>query len=289
MPSQSHTTAPSPPIARPHDPPSPRSLPTPAPPPPPASPPHPPQPPRRHAAAPLLRVRPGYPGGHKYTPPPPPLPAQYHRHPDKHYRYDGHAQYVTQPFPIAHGGYVPYRTILNVPMAPTQSSGGGAGVIQVVHMDRDDAATKLSDREAKLCNKCGLFERTHSRPRPQQFPHKRGLPASLTLRSHSPPPAQLYQTPVHYPPPGPRSYPASAPLQRRTLYPNPSAPVNDFASANGSASGQHNGSASHPSTPDSQSVNPSPKLPGVDSLRPPSPDKRREREERDDRRERSPE
>ncbi|KAJ7856861.1 hypothetical protein B0H13DRAFT_2078069 [Mycena leptocephala] len=57
-------------------------------------------------------------------------------------------------------------------MAPPQSSGGGAGVIQVVHTDRDDAATKLS--EAKLCNKCGLFERTHSRPRPQQFPHKRG-------------------------------------------------------------------------------------------------------------------
>ncbi|KAF7300394.1 GATA transcriptional factor [Mycena chlorophos] len=25
-----------------------------------------------------------------------------------------------------------------------------------------------------LCNKCGLFERTHARPRPEQFPHKRG-------------------------------------------------------------------------------------------------------------------
>jgi hypothetical protein len=76
------------------------------------------------------------PGGHLYTPPPPPLPTQYHPYPNKHHRYDGHAQYVPQPFPIAHGGYVPYRTILNVPMAPTQSSGGGAGVIQVVHTDR---------------------------------------------------------------------------------------------------------------------------------------------------------
>ncbi|KAJ7911643.1 hypothetical protein B0H13DRAFT_1614350, partial [Mycena leptocephala] len=80
-------------------------------------------------------------------------------------------------------------------MAPPQGGGGGAGVIQVVHTD--DAATKLSDRVRRrcfnccttdtstwrrsnlspgkvLCNKCGLFERTHSRPRPEQFPHKRG-------------------------------------------------------------------------------------------------------------------
>ncbi|KAJ7058915.1 hypothetical protein C8F01DRAFT_1026883, partial [Mycena amicta] len=28
-----------------------------------------------------------------------------------------------------------------------------------------------------LCNKCGLFERTHSRSRPEDFPHKRvGIP-----------------------------------------------------------------------------------------------------------------
>src|SRR5438045_623298 len=37
----------------------------------------------------------------------------------------------------------------------------------------------------QLCNKCGLFERTHSRPRPEQFPHKRGPLASSSLR-HSP-------------------------------------------------------------------------------------------------------
>ncbi|KAJ7806849.1 hypothetical protein B0H14DRAFT_2274917, partial [Mycena olivaceomarginata] len=48
-----------------------------------------------------------------------------------------------------------------------------------------DAATKLSavrcfqywrrsnSSLGKVsCNKCGLFERTHSRPRPEQFPHK---------------------------------------------------------------------------------------------------------------------
>ncbi|KAJ7466382.1 hypothetical protein FB451DRAFT_940122, partial [Mycena latifolia] len=72
--------------------------------------------------------------------------------------------------------------------------GGGIGGIPVVHTD--DVATKLSDRMhyccfncctgetstwrrsnlssgKVLCNKCGLFERTHSRPRPEQFPHKR--------------------------------------------------------------------------------------------------------------------
>ncbi|KAJ7134161.1 hypothetical protein C8R46DRAFT_923381, partial [Mycena filopes] len=77
-----------------------------------------------------------------------------------------------------------------------QGSGLGLGSgIAVIHTD--DAATKLSDRVRRrcfnccttetstwrrsnlspgkvLCNKCGLFERTHSRPRPEQFPHKRG-------------------------------------------------------------------------------------------------------------------
>ncbi|KAJ7432994.1 hypothetical protein FB451DRAFT_951040, partial [Mycena latifolia] len=28
--------------------------------------------------------------------------------------------------------------------------------------------------EKVLCNKCGLFEHTHPRARPEQFPHKRG-------------------------------------------------------------------------------------------------------------------
>ncbi|KAJ7660022.1 hypothetical protein B0H14DRAFT_3077671 [Mycena olivaceomarginata] len=28
-----------------------------------------------------------------------------------------------------------------------------------------------SSLEKVSCNKCGLFERTHSRPRPEQFPH----------------------------------------------------------------------------------------------------------------------
>ncbi|KAJ7598132.1 hypothetical protein C8J56DRAFT_769335 [Mycena floridula] len=81
-------------------------------------------------------------------------------------------------------------------------------------MYTEDAATKLSDRVRRrcfnccttdtstwrrsnlnpgkvLCNKCGLFERTHSRPRPEQFPHKRGPLAASTLRSRSPPPSNF--------------------------------------------------------------------------------------------------
>ncbi|KAJ7839470.1 hypothetical protein B0H14DRAFT_1069154 [Mycena olivaceomarginata] len=114
------------------------------------------------------------------------------------------------------------------PQGGPQGQGTQGGVIQVVHTD--DATTKLSDRVRRrcfnycttdtstwrrsnlspgkvLCNKCGLFERTHSRARPEQFPHKRGSLASSTLRSRSPPQPQqqqpTYQNPPQYPPPGP--------------------------------------------------------------------------------------
>ncbi|KAJ7110453.1 hypothetical protein C8R44DRAFT_883598 [Mycena epipterygia] len=96
---------------------------------------------------------------------------------------------------------------------PPRASAGGqqqqsGGVIQVVHTD--DAATKLSDRIRRrrficcttdtstwrrsnlcpgkvLCNKCGLFEHMHLRPRPEHFPHKHGPLASSPLCSRSPP------------------------------------------------------------------------------------------------------
>ncbi|KAF8664859.1 hypothetical protein AX14_006691, partial [Amanita brunnescens Koide BX004] len=62
-----------------------------------------------------------------------------------------------------------------------------------------------------LCNKCGLFERTHSRPRPEQFPHKRGpLTGTALSRSRTPPTNQLppISTPYnHY------SHPSIAPIQ----------------------------------------------------------------------------
>ncbi|KAJ7614257.1 hypothetical protein DFH06DRAFT_1014208 [Mycena polygramma] len=90
------------------------------------------------------------------------------------------------------------------PQNPVDGSGAPA---QVVHTD--DAGTKLSNSVRRrcfnccttetstwrrsnlspgkvLCNKCGLFERTHSRARPEQFPHKHGPPASSTVRPRSP-------------------------------------------------------------------------------------------------------
>ncbi|EMD38744.1 hypothetical protein CERSUDRAFT_81545 [Gelatoporia subvermispora B] len=107
----------------------------------------------------------------------------------------------------------------------------------------DDAATKLSDRVRRkcyncrttdtstwrrssltpgkvLCNKCGLFERTHSRPRPEQFPHKRGPLVTATFKSsRTPPPPQARLPPMsahmHQLPPHHYSHPSIAPLMGR--------------------------------------------------------------------------
>ncbi|KAF9264387.1 hypothetical protein L218DRAFT_863084, partial [Marasmius fiardii PR-910] len=93
----------------------------------------------------------------------------------------------TQRDPYIHGSHNAYPSA-GYPLP-------GHPPTQIVYTE--DAATKLSDRVRRrcfnccttdtstwrrsnlspgkvLCNKCGLFERTHSRPRPEQFPHKRG-------------------------------------------------------------------------------------------------------------------
>ncbi|KAK2459253.1 hypothetical protein APHAL10511_008730 [Amanita phalloides] len=106
------------------------------------------------------------------------------------------------------------------------------GQAPVASIYTDDANTKLSDRVRRrcfnccttdtstwrrsnlspgkvLCNKCGLFERTHSRPRPEQFPHKRGpLTGTALSRSRTPPTNQL--PPIS--PPYNYSHPSIAPL-----------------------------------------------------------------------------
>lgn len=106
------------------------------------------------------------------------------------------------------------------------------GQASVASIYTDDANTKLSDRVRRrcfnccttdtstwrrsnlspgkvLCNKCGLFERTHSRPRPEQFPHKRGpLTGTALNRSRTPPSNQL--PPIS--PPYSYSHPSIAPL-----------------------------------------------------------------------------
>ncbi|KAJ7758699.1 hypothetical protein B0H16DRAFT_1535379 [Mycena metata] len=158
----------------------------------------PPPPPHHYATYDMQRYPPGT---YMYAPPPP----QYaHPHPhDQRYDPQQQPQYAHAPQPYP-GGYIPYPLPGTVLGAPTGAPGAPASAIPVVHTD--DAATKLSDRVRRrcfnccttdtstwrrsnlspgkvLCNKCGLFERTHSRPRPEQFPHKRGPLAASTLRA----------------------------------------------------------------------------------------------------------
>ncbi|KAH9847594.1 hypothetical protein C2E23DRAFT_871701 [Lenzites betulinus] len=107
------------------------------------------------------------------------------------------ARFADESNPAAYGApphAVPLSTrSIRPTIVPSQSYPGQASYI----IYTDDANTKLSDRVRRkcfncrttdtstwrrssltpgkvLCNKCGLFERTHSRPRPEQFPPKRG-------------------------------------------------------------------------------------------------------------------
>ncbi|KAF8151179.1 hypothetical protein K438DRAFT_1623945 [Mycena galopus ATCC 62051] len=104
-------------------------------------------------------------------------------------------------------------------MAPPPGGGpsGTSGVIEGVHTD--EAAPMLSDRVRRrcfncrttenktwrrsilspgkvLCNKCGLFERSHSRPRPEQA-LKRGPRSNLRSPS-SPQQAQVRDSLVSF-------------------------------------------------------------------------------------------
>lgn len=197
---------------------------------------------------------------HMQGPPmhPPPMHHQPHHH---------------QPHMAQQPGRDPYGQYPH----PSQSN------VQVVHTD--DAATKLSDRVRRrcfnccttdtstwrrsnlspgkvLCNKCGLFERTHSRPRPEQFPHKRGPLASSTLRARSPPQGSQAQAPHAQPqlppmsapggpggPPYPYSHPPPPPpgLDRRE-YSSSSGGPNDPNSGHTTPSG-HSQPWHHQSAP----------------------------------------
>lgn len=72
----------------------------------------------------------------------------------------------------------------------------------------------------QLCNKCGLYERTHSKSRPEQFPHKRGPIVTSTFKSaRTTPPAMssgrlpsMNSQPMHQLPPHHYGHPSIAPL-----------------------------------------------------------------------------
>jgi hypothetical protein len=69
---------------------------------------------------------------------------------------------------------------------------------------------------SQLCNKCGLFERTHNRARPEQFPHKRGPLATSSLKVRTSPPQHNAVPPVSSLPPHQYNHPSIAPLLSRT-------------------------------------------------------------------------
>ncbi|KAJ7775465.1 hypothetical protein B0H16DRAFT_1756840 [Mycena metata] len=252
--------------------------------------------------------------GPQYMYAPPPPPPQYAHHPQA--QDDPRNAQHASPYAHPYGGYVPYpypgapMPSSAPPAAPNSMNGVGAPGIAVIHTD--DAATKLSDRVRRrcfnccttetstwrrsnlspgkvLCNKCGLFERTHSRPRPEQFPHKRGPLAASTLRSGGSGGGGQQQAQVGYQPypppnaapnsgayvPAPQHDSASAPPGGYAPVPNAYAPPpsgayapppatsqhveNQHQNTNGASNGhaspapqptaQNGGSISHPGTP----------------------------------------
>ncbi|KAN0138034.1 hypothetical protein V8E53_003923 [Lactarius tabidus] len=132
-----------------------------------------------------------------------------------------------------------------VHVVPSQISGGShdltyhyPGQHQFNAIYTDDATTKLNDRIRRrcfnccttdtstwrrsslnpgkvLCNKCGLFERTHNRARPEQFPHKRGPLATSSLKVRTSPPQHGVVPPVSALPPHQYNHPSIAPLLSR--------------------------------------------------------------------------
>ncbi|KAH8979155.1 hypothetical protein EDB86DRAFT_3067104 [Lactarius hatsudake] len=133
-----------------------------------------------------------------------------------------------------------------VHVVPSQISGGAhdlayhyPGQHQFNAIYTDDATTKLNDRIRRrcfnccttdtstwrrsslnpgkvLCNKCGLFERTHNRARPEQFPHKRGPLATSSLKVRTSPPQHGAVPPVSALPPHQYNHPSIAPLLSRS-------------------------------------------------------------------------
>ncbi|KAJ7133927.1 hypothetical protein C8R43DRAFT_1133165 [Mycena crocata] len=203
----------------------------------------------------------GYHGG--YIHPPPPPQAEYAN-------YVPYPQYVSEPqtFVIPYGGCATYPSPANVNPANTVALAAASQPAAPIHTD--DASMKSSDilrrrcfnccttetatwRRSKLsagklvrpqlCNKCGIFERTHSRPRPEQLSYKHhriskqppssSPPQLLTLRIQSTyesnqlnPPYPTYSVPS-----GPQ-YHAQLAAHPPFLLPRPPHPQNQDGTAN---------------------------------------------------------
>ncbi|KAF8838418.1 hypothetical protein BDN67DRAFT_971534 [Paxillus ammoniavirescens] len=167
-------------------------------------------------------------------------------HPEHRYSHDSHPYHVSPAYnspPLTHNSVTSRESgSLSYPLPGQNHYTIGF---------TDDAATKLSDRVRRrcfnccttdtstwrrsnlspgkvLCNKCGLFERTHGRSRPDQFPHRRGPLATTMTRPRTPPQStQLPPISTHVTPLAPYHYshPSIAPLtsipdSRKPQHPN---------------------------------------------------------------------
>ncbi|KAF7297332.1 hypothetical protein MIND_00966500 [Mycena indigotica] len=187
-----------------------------------------------------------YPPGPYLYPPSPFGPPYGHPHPHDDRNpppppghYDPAHGYAPMPYPLPGGvqSYMPYPIQLMGHQPHAQPP--PAPVLDPANYSyTDDAGTKLSDKIRRkcfnccttetstwrrsnlnagkvLCNKCGLFERTHNRSRPEAFPHKRAPITGATSRLQP------------YPPSNPRpaaSASESAPLST-PAHPNSSTPA----------------------------------------------------------------
>ncbi|KAJ7906612.1 hypothetical protein B0H13DRAFT_1880489 [Mycena leptocephala] len=177
----------------------------------------------------------GFQSGYMYAPPPrqritraqttTPTPTHTHTH---------HSPSPVDTCPIHSGNLAPMA-------APQKNAGPPPAGVQVVHTD--DAATNSRADESSCATNAASSERTHSRPRPEQFPHKRGPLASSTLRA-PPMHPQPQPQPQTYQPPIAESLSAPAPHHHQDPAP---APPQQY---------QHqHASVSHPGTPNPNAHN----------------------------------
>ncbi|KAG2011100.1 hypothetical protein CC2G_011251 [Coprinopsis cinerea AmutBmut pab1-1] len=111
-----------------------------------------------------------------------------------------------------------YRSSTPTTQPPNSATGSAAAASTAAPPTPPPGGSNLSPGKV-LCNKCGLFERTHSRPRPEQFPHKRGPLATASLQRRTPP---ANNANPHFAPPPPNTHlpPIAPPYQ----YTHPSIP-----------------------------------------------------------------
>lgn len=104
-----------------------------------------------------------------------------------------------------------------------------------------------------MCNKCGLFERTHSRPRPEQFPHKRG-PLAVSVSRRTPPgnhlPPISNQTGYQY------HHTQITPLNAGEYHPNPLPGLQTWQNNGGTNATNNNGTSSQSHNGSTHGVSP---------------------------------